>query len=112
MVEEGVLLLEAEPRIVLLCQLHGLGRIMTEVCLIGSAVTIVGGSKNENIVATAERIPVVRDWTKENVRVMAGGLVCGRTIKVPVGELVYVGDLVSDRLNGDKGITGFRIGIF
>jgi hypothetical protein len=76
---------------------------MAEVCLIGSAVAIVGGSENKNIVATAERILVERDRTKNNIRVMAGSLVGGRTIEVPVGELAQVGDLPSDRLNGDNG---------
>jgi hypothetical protein len=77
---------------------------MAEVCLIGSAVAIVGGSENNNIVATAERIPVERDRTKKNIRVMAGGLAGGRTIEVPVGELVQVGDLLRDCLNGDNGL--------
>ena len=102
-IKEGVLLLEAEPGNIVLCQLHGLGRIMTEVCLIGGAVAIVGGSENDNIVTTAERILVERGWTKKNIRVMAGGLAGGRTIEVPVGELVQVGDLLSDSLNGDNG---------
>jgi hypothetical protein len=34
---------------------------------------------------------------------MAGGLVGGRTIEVPVGKLAQVGDLLRDRLNGDNG---------
>lgn len=77
---------------------------MTEVCPIGSAVAIVGGSENNDIVAPAERVLVERDWTKINIRVMARGLVGGRTIKVPVRELAQVGDLAGDRLNGDNGI--------
>jgi len=95
-VEEGVLLLKAEPGNVLLCQLHGLGRIMTEICLIGSAVAVVGGSENENVVTTAERVLVECDWTKQNIRIMTGGLVGGRTIEVPVWELAQVGDLMGD----------------
>jgi hypothetical protein len=103
LVEEGVLLLKAEPGFVLLCQLHGLGRIMTEVCPIGSAVAIVGGGEDDNVVTTAERILVDCDWTKKNIRVMTGGLVGGRAIEIPVGELAQVGDLSSDGLNGDNG---------
>lgn len=76
---------------------------MAEVCLIGSTVAIVGGSENKNVVATAEGILVERDWMKINIRVMPRGLIGGRTIKVPVGELVQVSDLLSDRLNGDNG---------
>lgn len=76
---------------------------MAEVCLIGSTVAIVGGSEYKNVVATAERILVERDWMKINIRVMARGLIGGRTIKVPVGELAQVSDLLGDRLNGDNG---------
>ena len=74
---------------------------MTVVCLVGSTVAVVGGSENDDIVTTAERILVVRDWTKINIRVMAGGLVGGGAIKVPVGELAKVGDLLKYSLNGD-----------
>jgi len=70
---------------------------MAEVCLVGSTVAIVGGSEDKNIVTTAERISVVLDWTKKNIRVMARGLVGGRTIKVPVGELAQVSDLFRER---------------
>jgi hypothetical protein len=75
---------------------------MTVVCLIGSAVAIVGGSENDNVVTTAERILVDCDWTKKNVRVMTGGLIGGRTIEIPVGELAQVGDLLLEGLNGDN----------
>jgi hypothetical protein len=71
---------------------------MTVVCLIGSAIAIVGGSENENVVTTAERILVDLDWAKKNIRVMTRSLVGGRTIEVPVGELAQIGDLSSDGL--------------
>lgn len=77
---------------------------MTEVRLIGGAVAIVGGSKDNNIITTAERIFVEGDWTKVNIRVMARCLVGGGTVKVPVGELAQVSDLVSDCLKGNYGV--------
>jgi hypothetical protein len=58
---------------------------MTEICLVGSAVAIVGTSENDNVVTTAEGILIVCDWVKINIRIVAGGLVGGRTIEVPVG---------------------------
>jgi hypothetical protein len=58
---------------------------MTEVCLVGSAVAIVGRSENDDVVTTAEGILIECDWVKINIRVVARGLVGGRTIEVPVG---------------------------
>jgi len=75
---------------------------VTEVGPIRSAVVIVGGSEDDDVVTTAERILVERDRTKINVRVMAGSLVGGRAIEVPVGELAEFGNLLSDRLDGDN----------
>lgn len=77
---------------------------MTVVRLVGSAVAVVGRRENENVVTTTERILVERNRTQKNVRVMARGLVSGGTVKVPVGELAQVGDLVRDRLKGNGGI--------
>ena len=82
---------------------------MTVVCLVGSAVVIVGRRENENVVAAAERIPVEHNRTQEDVRVVARGLVGGGTVKVPVGELAQVGDLVRDRLKGKGGVEKGRI---
>jgi len=77
---------------------------VTVVCLVGSAVAVVGRREHENVVTTTERILVERNRTQINVRVVARGLVGGGTVKVPVGELAQVGDLVSDRLKGNGGI--------
>lgn len=77
---------------------------MTVVRLVGSAVAVVGRRENENVVTTTERILVECNRTQKNVRVVARGLVGGGTVKVPVGELAQVGDLVRDRLKGNGGI--------
>jgi hypothetical protein len=71
---------------------------MTEVCLVGSAVAVIGSREDENVVTTTERISVERDRTQINIRVVARSLVGGGTIKVPVGELAQVGNFVSDGL--------------
>jgi hypothetical protein len=81
---------------------------MTEVCPIRSAVAIVGGSEDDDIVTTAERIPVERDWTKKNIRIVSGSLVGGRAIEVPVGELAQVGNFLSDSLNRDHEVKKTR----
>jgi len=70
---------------------------MTVVRPILTTIAIVRRSEDNNVVTTTERIPVNRSWTKDNIRVMARRLIGGGTIKVPVGELAQIGDLLRDR---------------
>jgi hypothetical protein len=77
---------------------------MTVVRPIGTTIAIVRRSEDNNVVTTTERILVNRSWTKVDIRVMARRLVGGGTIKVPVGELAYVSDLLRERLSKDNGI--------
>ena len=81
---------------------------MTVVRPILSTIAIVRRSEDNNVVTTTERIPVDRSWTKDNIGVMARRLIGGGTIKVPVGELAQVGDLLGDRLSKDYGIQQRR----
>lgn len=68
---------------------------------IRSAIAVVGGSKDENIVTTTEGVFVIDNRTEGNIGVMARSLVGGGTIEVPVGKLVHVSDLVWERLIED-----------
>ena len=75
---------------------------MAMVRPVRSAVAIVGGREDEDIVTTTEGVFVNGDGMKRNVRVMARSLVGGGTIEVPVGELAHFSDLVRDRLIEDR----------
>jgi hypothetical protein len=77
---------------------------MTMVRPIGTTIAIIRRSKDNDVVTTTERILENCSWTKVDIRVMARRLIGGRTIKVPVGELAYVSDLLRERLSKDDGI--------
>jgi hypothetical protein len=83
---------------------------VTIVCPIGTTITIVGRSKNDNVVTTTERIFKYCGWTKVNIRVMARCLAGGGTIEVPIGELGEFGNLVGDRLSVDGSYSAKRGG--
>jgi hypothetical protein len=55
-VEEGVLLLETEPRLVLLSRVHDLLGVSSVVGLVGGSVVVVTFTENENVVATSEGV--------------------------------------------------------
>jgi len=86
---------------------------MAMVRPVRSAVAIVGGREDEDIVTTTEGVFVNGDGMKRNVRVMARSLVGGGTIEVPVGELAHFSDLVRDRpALGTKPIIAVNPNVF
>lgn len=97
-IEESVLLLETEPRLRFLCLVHDLLRVVTVVGPVGGSVVVVRLGENENVVATTEGIPEDGRRTKVDVRVVSGGLVRRRTIKVPDTEVAEVLYGLGDRL--------------
>lgn len=74
LVEQGVLLLETEPELVLLVGLHQDGSIVAEVVGVGLAVRAPGLAHDEDVVAKAEGIGVEGDGAEVDIRVVAGGL--------------------------------------
>jgi hypothetical protein len=90
-IEQGVLLLETEPRNLLLVGLHELGAGMAVVELVGSTVGIPALSQDKDVVVAAEGIAVHGDGTKVNIGVLTGSLTGGGTIEVPLGKLLNGG---------------------
>jgi hypothetical protein len=91
--EEGVLLLKTEPELLLGVGLHQAGGIVAVVVLVGASIGVPGLAENEDVVTLAEGIGEDSDGAEVDIGVVTGGLAGGRTIKVPLGELL-------DRLNG------------
>lgn len=85
--EEGVLLFEAKPRLVVGVGVHDLHTIVAEVELIGGAIGVPALSQNDNVGRAAERIRVDSTGAEVDVGVLARGLVGRRTIKVPDGKI-------------------------
>lgn len=75
--------------------------MMAVVRPIRSAIAIVGGSEDEDIITTTEGVFVISNRTKRYIGVMTRSLVGGGAIEVPVGKLVHVSDLVWERLVED-----------
>jgi len=85
--EEGILLFQAKPRLVVGVGVHDLHAIVTEVVFVGSAIGIPALSKNNNVGRAAEGIGVDCAGTEVDIGVVTRGLVGGRTIKVPHGKI-------------------------
>lgn len=101
-VEQGIFLLETEPWFDFLCLVHDLLRMVAVVGLVGSSVVVVGLSEDENVLSTTEGIPEDGSRAKVDIRVVTGGLVRGRAIKVPHTKIANVGDALGDRLQGRR----------
>lgn len=74
-IKQGVLLLEAEPGLVLLDGVHHLLGVMTVVSPVGSTVVVVALGKDEDVVATTEGIPEDGGWAKVDIGIMARSLI-------------------------------------
>lgn len=96
--EKSVLLLEAEPELLLGVGLHQTGGVVTEVELVGAAIGIPGLAENKDVVTLAEGIGEDRDGADVDIGVVSGGLAGGGTVEVPFGELVNGGDGLRESL--------------
>ena len=87
-VEHGVLLLETEPGLLVGDLGHDLVALVTVVRLVRGAIVVVAFGKDNDVVTTTERVGVVSDGAEVDIRVAARGLVGGRTVKVPLLEVL------------------------
>ena len=88
LVEHGVLLLDSEPDDLLLVGAHELGALVSVVELVGGSIVVPALGQNNNVVASSERIGVDGGGSEIDIRVVAGGLFCGGSVKVPLGEIL------------------------
>lgn len=87
-VKERVLLLETEPGLLGRNLGHDLVALVSVVGLVGGAIVVVALGKDDDVVTTTERVGVVGNGTEVDIRVTAGGLVGGGTVKVPLLEVL------------------------
>lgn len=88
LVEHGVLLLDSEPDDLLLVSAHKLGALMSVVELVGGTVVVPALGEDNDVLASSERIRVDGGGSEIDIRIVAGSLVCGGTVKVPLGEVL------------------------
>lgn len=87
-VEEGVLLLEAEPRLLLLVGLHELVGLIAVVVGIGGAIGVPALADDEDVGCQAEWIGEDGDGAEVDVGVVTRGLAGGGAVEVPLGEVL------------------------
>lgn len=95
-IEESVLLLKTEPWLDLKNLVHDLLGVVAVVGLVGGSVVVVGLGKDEDVVATTERILEDGGGAKVDVRVAAGCLVCRGAVEIPNTEITNVLDGLRD----------------
>ena len=108
-VKERVLLFETEPGLLGRDLGHDLVALVSVVGLVGGTVVVVALGKDNDVVTATEGVGVVSGGTEVDIRVAAGSLVGGGTVKVPFLEVlerldgaVKCGGLAAD-------LTGTRI---
>ena len=79
-------MLQAEPGLVHGVRLHQLRALMTVVELVGRAVVIPALGEHENVGTQPDRVWEDGDGSEVDIRVLAGGLACRGTVKVPYRE--------------------------
>ena len=120
-VEQGVLLLKTEPRLLGLVGLHQLRGLVAVVVLVWGSIRIPALAQNEDVGVAAHWVGEDGDGAEVDVGVATGGLTGRRAVKVPFGQvgevdLSVVGDLedglvcdaVSKSLGGGGGANRGR----
>jgi len=86
--EEGILLLETEPGLVLGVGLHQPRGLVAVVKFIGAAIPVPGFAHHKDVVAAAEGIGVHGAGAEIDIGVFACSLAGGRSVEIPFRELV------------------------
>ena len=86
--EEGVLLLEAEPEVVLGVGLHQLGGLVAIVVLVRAPIRIPGLAHDQNVGLHTDGVGVQGHGADVHVGVVAGRLAGRGAIEVPFGKLL------------------------
>ena len=84
-IEEGVFLLQSEPRLLGGVRLHQLCALMTVVVLVRCAVRHPSLSQDKDVRDTSEGVGEDSDGLQVDIRIATGGLVGRGTIEVPDG---------------------------
>jgi hypothetical protein len=86
-IEEGVFLLETEPRLMRLVCGHKLGTLGTVVELVWGSIWIPALGENEDVWRTPEWIGEDGDGSEVDIRVVTRSLTGGGAVKVPLWEV-------------------------
>jgi len=101
-VEKGVLLLKAEPWLVVCVGFHKLSTLMAVVELIGGAVRVPALSDDQNVGGTTEWVGEDGDGSEVNIGVVAWSLSGRAAVEVPFWEIFNLEDAALG--DGSKGL--------
>lgn len=99
LIEESILLLKTEPRLLALVGLHEFSALVTVVELVGGTVRVPALSQDEDVVTTTERVREHGDRAEIDIGVFTWGLSGGRSVKVPFGKILNGGGLFLESLS-------------
>ena len=99
-IEQGVFLLDTEPRLEVLSLLHDLLRVVTIVRPVRGAIVVVALREDEDVVTATERVFEDGSGTEIDVRIVTRSLVGGRTIEIPYPKLLNACNLLGYSLIG------------
>ena len=109
LIEHRVLLLEPKPRLVRSMRSHQLGSLVAVVVLVGRAIGIPALGEHQDVLAQAERVGEDGDRLQVDVRVVAGGLVGRRAVKVPNRKIIRLVVLLGQGLRKLKSAPVARL---
>ena len=73
-VEQGVLLLNSKPGLLILCLLHNLKTLLPLVGLHWLVLVVIGITQDEEVVSLVERAGVHLDWMNVDITIFASSL--------------------------------------
>jgi len=95
-VEEGVLLLDAEPGLLLFVLLGHFAQVGAGVAPVHRAVRIEHFAEDEDVAVAVQRVGDLLDGTEHQIAEMAGGLAGARSVIAPLGDVGERLDRVDD----------------
>jgi hypothetical protein len=88
---------------------HQLGSLVAVVVLVGRAISVPALGEHQDVLAQAERVGEDGDRLQVDVRVVAGGLVGRRAVKVPNRKIIRLVVLLGQGLRKLKSAPVARL---
>jgi hypothetical protein len=108
-VEEGILLLETEPRLMSLVGLHEFGTLMAVVEFVWGSIRVPALGDDQDVGGATEWVREDGYGAEVDIRVVAGSLASRATIKVPLGKILNLEETVLWNLG--QGLGFLRISL-
>ena len=106
-VKESVLLLDTEPRLLVLSLLHDLETLLPLVGLHGLLEVVEGFTEDQEVVSSGEWTGIHLDRLEVDIRVGSISLIAGAPVIIPLGQILHLAWLRLQHLHlGPHGLPG------